>query len=277
MLMKYPTMFKRLKHRIRKYLISTLRPGQSYKELLALIGRAEAIRSDEQRHMLEGIIELHDTRVREVMIPRSEIKAIDVSMPLSAVAKVISESRVTRLPVIDHDLDHILGVIHIWDLVDDQTHQAESTIKTLMRPTLTVSELEYIPGLLTEMRDSKNHIAVVLDEYGGTAGLVTLSDLLEEIVGSMDEGEKQDSSEYMHGEHGLEVQARMHVEGLEDLLDCKLPRGDFDTVGGLIITELGRIPVRGERILVGGLDIHIQEADPRRVVRILIKLLPCSQ
>jgi CBS domain containing-hemolysin-like protein len=275
--MKYPTMFKRLQHRIRQYFIYTLRPGQNFKELLSVIGRAEAIHSDEQRRMLEGIIEFHDTRVREVMIPRSEIKAVDISMPLSSAAKVIAESGVTRLPVMDHDLDHILGVIHIWDLVHAQTHQVDSHIKALMRPALSVSELEYIPGLLTEMRDSKNHIAIVLDEYGGTAGLVTLSDLLEEIVGSMDEGKTQETLEYTRGEHGLEVQARMHVEDLEDVLKISLPKGDFDTVGGLIITELGRIPVRGERILVGGLDIHIQEADPRRVIRILIKLLPDSK
>lgn len=275
--MKYPTMFKRFQNRIRQYLLNSLRPGQTHQELLSVIGRAEAIHSDEQRHMLEGIVEFHDTRVREVMIPRSEIKAIDVSVPLGSASKIIAESGVTRLPVMDHNLDHILGVIHIWDLVHAQTHQVESNIKALMRPPLTVSELEYIPGLLTEMRDSKNHIAMVLDEYGGTAGLVTLSDLLEEIVGSMDEGENQDSIEYTRGEHGLEVQARMHVEDLEDLLNITLPDGDFDTVGGLIITELGRIPVRGERILVGGLDIHIQEADPRRVIRVLIKSYPDSE
>jgi len=274
--MKYPTMFKRFQHRIRQYFIHSLRPGQNHQELLSIIGRAEAIRSDEQRHMLEGIIEFHDTRVREVMMPRSEIKAIDISVPLNSAAKIIAESGVTRLPVMNHDLDHILGIIHIWDLVQAQTHPKESTLKALMRPTLTVSELEYIPGLLTEMRTSKNHIAMVLDEYGGTAGLVTLSDLLEEIVGSMDEGETHETAEYSRGEHGIEVQARMRVEDLEDLLNISLPKGDFDTVGGLIITELGRIPVRGERILVGGLDIHIQEADPRRVIRILIKSLPDS-
>jgi len=276
MIMKYPTMLKRLQHRIRHYLIHSLRPGQNHHELLSIIGRAEAIHSEEQRCMLEGIIEFHDTRVREVMIPRSEIKAIDISIPLPNASKIIAESGVTRLPVMDHDLDHILGIIHIWDLVQAQTHAKESSLQAIMRPTLTVSELEYIPGLLTEMRNSKNHIAMVLDEYGGTAGLVTLSDLLEEIVGSMDEGVNQHNIEYTRSEHGLDVSARMHVEDLEDLLNVTLPNGDFDTVGGLIITELGRIPVRGERILVSGLDIHIQEADPRRVIRILIKSLPDS-
>ncbi|MDQ6954039.1 MAG: hemolysin family protein [Mariprofundaceae bacterium] len=266
-------MFERLQCRFRQYLMRSLRPGKTNQELLSVIKRAEAIHSDEQRHMLESIVEFHDTRVREIMIPRSEIKSIDVSMPLSAAAQIISESGLTRLPVMQHDLDHILGIIHIWDLVHAQTQKEDTNIKALMRPYLTVSELEYIPGLLTEMRESKNHIAMVLDEYGGTAGLVTLSDLLEEIVGSMDEGENQESAEYTRGEHGLEVQARMHVEDLEALLNMRLPKGDFSTVGGLIITELGRIPVRGERMIVAGLDMHIQEAVPRRVIRVLIKSL----
>ena len=264
-------MLKNIRQRLRQYLINTLRPGKNYDELLHIIGRAEAIRSDEQRHMLEGIIHLHDTRVREVMIPRSDIKAIDIAMPLSAAADIISESGVGRLPVMDHDLDHILGIVHIWDLIDIQNHKKNTSLKDLMRPALTVSELEYIPGLLSEMREDKNHIAIVLDEFGGTAGLVTLSDLLEEIVGSMDEGSHVHHLEYKPVENGWEVQSRMHVEELGELLHITLPEGDFDTVGGLIITELGRIPAKGERICVAGLDMHIQDADPRRVIRILIK------
>jgi putative hemolysin len=269
--MEYASMLKKMRQRLRQHLINSLRPGKNHDELLDIIGRAEAIRSDEQRHMLEGIIHFHDTRVREVMIPRSDIKAIDVAMPLSAAVDIISESGVARLPVIDHDLDHILGIIRIWDLIHTQSHKKDTSLKHLMRPALTVSELEYIPGLLSEMRESKNHIAIVLDEFGGTAGLVTLSDLLEEIVGSMDEGSRIHSLECKPVEHGWEVQARMHVEELGELLHLHLPKGDFDTVGGLIITELGRIPAKGERICIAGLDIHIQDADPRRVIRILIK------
>lgn len=265
-------MLKKIRQRLRQRALNTLRPGKNYDELLTIIGRAEAIHSDEQRHMLEGIIHFHDTRVREIMIPRSDIKAIDIAMPLSAAADIISESGVARLPVMDHDLDHILGIVHIWDLIDVQSHKKKTSLKNLMRPALTVSELEYIPGLLSEMRESKNHIAIVLDEFGGTAGLVTLSDLLEEIVGSMDEGSDIHHLEYKPVENGWEIQARMHVEELSELLNTTLPKGDFDTVGGLIITELGRIPVKGERILVAGLDIHIQEADPRRVIRVLIKM-----
>ncbi|MDX8397113.1 MAG: hemolysin family protein [Mariprofundaceae bacterium] len=271
--MRSALMFKALQQRFRQSLLKSLRPGQDQQELLELIGHAEAIRSDEQRHMFEGMIKFHDTRVREVMIPRSEIKAVDISMPLSEAENIIAQTGVTRLPVMQGDLDHMIGITHIWDIFEAKAQQNNSSLKNLMRPLLTVSELEYVPGLLSEMRDSKNHIAIVLDEFGGTAGLVTLSDLLEGIVGSM--SEVAEEAEYQRGENNsLEVQARMHVEDLEGLLNHTLPKGDYDTVGGLIITELGRIPRQGERILISGLDIHIQEADPRRVIRILIKSNP---
>jgi len=265
-------MFERLQSHFRSFLLKKLRPGKNQQELLSLIGRAEAIQSDEQRRMFEGMIEFHDTRVREVMMPRSDIQAIDLETPLHEVHACIAKSGVTRLPVMQGDLDHIVGVIHVWDIFQAQAEEKNGSVKTLMRPHLTVSELEYIPGLLSEMRESKNHIAIVLDEFGGTAGLVTLSDILEEIVGSLEEGDKTEVEDYRRVDHGaLEVQARMHIEDLEDVLDMHFPTGSFDTVGGLIVTELGRIPVRGERLLVAGLDMHVQEADPRRVIQVLIK------
>ncbi|NOR73304.1 MAG: CBS domain-containing protein [Mariprofundaceae bacterium] len=257
---------------LRQKLLTRLRPGRNEDELLALIGKAEAIRSDEQRHQMESMVEFHDMRVREVMIPRSEIKAVEVHMKLSEVEQVMTESGVTRLPVIDGDLDRVLGVVHVWDLFSARVQNRSPSLNELIRPCLKVSELQRVSGLLSEMR-ADSHMAIVLDEYGGTAGLVTLSDLLGEIIGSMDErGEATEGAEYRRTESGaLEVQARMHVEELAELLARKLPEGDFDTVGGLIVTELGRIPVKGEQIIIDGLDIHVQEADPRRVVQILIK------
>jgi putative hemolysin len=163
-------------------------------------------------------------------------------------------------------------VVHVWDLFSARVQNRSPSLNELIRPCLKVSELQRVSGLLSEMR-ADSHMAMVLDEYGGTAGLVTLSDLLGEIIGSMDErGETAGGSEYRRTESGaLEVQARMHAEELAELLGRKLPEGDFDTVGGLIVTELGRIPVKGEQIIIDGLDIHVQEADPRRVIQVLIK------
>jgi len=257
---------------LRQKMIERLRPGRTEEELLDLISRAEAIKSDEQRRHMERMVEFYDTRVREVMIPRSDIMSVEISTPLNEVEKVMSESGVTRLPVIDGELDRILGIIHVWDLFSARVQGKSASLGELIRPCPNVSELERVGGLLTEMREG-SHIAIVLDEFGGTAGLVTLSDLLEEIVGSMDEGRDSDEdAEYQRTENGAwEVQARMHVEDLEELLGTEMPKGDFDTVGGLIVTELGRIPVTGEQIEVAGLNIHVKEADPRRVIQILIK------
>jgi magnesium and cobalt transporter len=257
---------------LRKKLLDHLRPGRTDEELLTLISRSEGIHSDEQRRHMERMVEFYDTRVREVMIPRSEIKSVEISMSLNDVEKVMSESGVTRLPVIDGELDRVLGVIHVWDLFSARVRGESPTLHGLIRPCPNVSELERVSGLLSEMREG-SHIAIVLDEFGGTAGLVTLSDLLEEIVGSIDEGgDSEEDAEYHRTDNGaLEVLARMHVEELEELVGIELPEGDFDTVGGLIVTELGRIPVKGEQVVVAGMNIHVQNADPRRVIQILIK------
>ena len=257
---------------LRQKLIERLKPGRTEEELLELVNSAEAIKSDEQRRHMERMVEFYDTRVREVMIPRSDIISVEINMSLPEVEKVMSESGVTRLPVIDGELDRVLGIIHVWDLFSARVKGELTSLGELIRPCPNVSELERVGGLLTEMREG-SHIAIVLDEFGGTAGLVTLSDLLEEIVGSIDEGgDSDEDAEYQRTENGaLEVQARMHVEDLEELLERDLPEGDFDTVGGLIVTELGRIPVTGEQIEVAGLNIHVKEADPRRVLQVLIK------
>lgn len=260
------------KNRLRQKLIEKLRPGRTEEELLEIISAADAIISDEQREQMERMVEFQDTRVREVMISRSEIIAVDAGMELTEVEKVMSENGVTRLPVIDGDLDRVLGFIHVWDLFSARVKGESPPLADLIRPCPTVSELERVSGLLTEMREG-THIAIVLDEFGGTAGLVTLSDLLGEIVGDIEEGgDASENDEYQRTDNGaLEVVARMHVEDLEELLGYELPQGDFDTVGGLIVTQLGRIPQRGEQVQAAGLDLHILEADPRRIIKVLIK------
>jgi len=260
------------KNWMRQKLIERLRPGRTEEELLEIISAADAIVSDEQRRQMEQMVDFQDTRVREVMIPRSEIIAIDAGVTLAEAEKTMVEAGVTRLPVIDGDLDKVLGFIHVWDLFSARVKGEAPPLAELIRPCPNVSELEHVSGLLTEMREG-SHIAIVLDEFGGTAGLVTLSDLLGEIVGDIEEGgDTSENDEYTRTDSGaLEVQARMHVEDLEELLDRELPEGDFDTVGGLIVTLLGRIPLRGEQIQVAGMDIHVQEADPRRVIKVLIK------
>lgn len=264
--------FDQWREKLRKYVLHTLRPGRDMNELLDMIQRAEAIQSDEQRQMFERLVDFRETRVREIMIPRLQIKAVQVSASLEEVETMLVEMGVTRLPVIDEDLDRVVGKVHIWDVFSARVRGERKTLRDLLRPCLTVSELERVSSLLPEMREG-SHMAIVRDEFGGTAGLITLSDLLEEIVGSMGEGAgMEESGEYSWTANGgLEVQAIMHIEDLEKLLNREFPEGDYDTVGGLVITELARIPVRGEQVTVAGVEMHIQEADPKRVIKVLIK------
>jgi len=268
-------MFAHLAQNIRARLLKVLRPGKTHDELLTVIERAEAILSDEQRRMFEAMIDFQETRVREIMVPRSDIHVIDQQCGIKEAEALVVASGVLRLPVMDGDKDHIVGVVHSKALFAAHIQGKTIKLSDLIQPHLTVPELSYIAPLLIEMREKKQHLAIVLDEFGGTAGLVTFTDLLEEIMGSIDESANLETPEYVLGDNGsLEVSARIHVEDLEELLKKTLPKGDYDTFGGLILSELGRIPRQGERLTVASLDVHIQEADPRRILRVLIKSKP---
>jgi len=264
--------FERWWERLRSRLLVRLRPGRDEAELLELISRAEAVQSDDHRRMLESLVMFRDVRVRELMVPRSEIFALEAGMTLAAAAKEIAGNSYSKVPVYADDLDHIEGVIHAWDIFSTQVRGEKKSLSSLLHPCLKVPESQLVLGLLDRMKQEGMHIAIVVDEYGGTGGLVTLSDLLTEIVGSMDEtGEAADGDECVRGEDGGYIVAgRMHVEDLEEALERKLPEGDYDTVGGLIISQCGHIPVSGERLEIAGLSIHVLEAEPRRVLKLHI-------
>ncbi len=260
-----------LTERWRKRLLHWLRPGRTVEELLEMIGRAEAVRSDEQRNMLQGMVEFHETRVREVMIPRSDIHAVGIDADFAEVERRMVESGVNRLPVMDGDIDHVLGAIHASDLVAWHVQGGTGELKDFVRRCLRVSELEKVSGLLTEMKRESVHMAIVHDEYGGTAGLVTLSDLLTEIVGEIDESRDVAEIECVQQDDGSYiVMGRMLVEELADELDMTLPEGDFDTVAGLVTAELGRIPRRGESIRLHGLQFVVLQSDARRILKLRV-------
>jgi len=262
-----------LRQRWRMKILNWLRPGQTEHELLRLVKRAECIQSDEQRRMLIQAVEFHDTRVREIMTPRSHLKAIDVNISAQKLEQEILEATSTRLPVIDGDFDHIVGVVHLWDLFAAKVRGENIVLRDMVRPCPKISELQRVTGLISEMREG-SHIAIVQDEFGGTAGLVTLSDLLEEIVGSIDEGTKEIDAGIMPRSDGsYEVLALVHVEDLSKTLNRKLPYGEYDTIGGLVTHHLGRIPMMGEKMTVAGVEITVLQADPRRVVRVKVKVL----
>ena len=255
----------------RTRLIHWLRPGRTVEEMLDIIRRAEAVQSDEQRNMLEGMIEFHETRVREIMVPRSEIHAVSIDADFETVERKMVQAGVNRLPVMDGDIDHVVGAVHATDLVAWHVQGGQGKLKDYVRRCLRVSELEKVAGLLTAMKRESVHMAIVHDEYGGTAGLVTLSDLLTEIVGAIDESRDTTDVECVPQDDGsLIVLGRMLVEELEDVLHTELPKGDYDTVAGMITAALGRIPRRGESIDIADLQFVILESDARRILKVRV-------
>jgi len=262
-------MFKHWRERLRTRWIKRLRPGRDEGELLALIGRAEVVQSDDHRSMLESLVMFRDVRVRELMVPRSEIVALEASMPLKDAARKIADNGYSRLPVYADNLDNIKGVIYAWDVFSAEIEDNNQQLSSMTRPCLKVPESQLALGLLGRMKEQGIHLAMVMDEYGGTGGLVTLSDLLTEIVGSMNEVGGID--ERILGEDGgYVVSGRLHVEDLEEVLELSLPKGDYDTVGGLVTSLCGRIPAQGECIEVAGLMVHVLAAEPRRVLKLHI-------
>jgi len=258
--------------RWRRWLLERLRPGRSEEELSELVTKAPSITSDEHRGMLQKLVSFGETRVREIMVPRADIKAVDMSMDLEAVAEAFAESGFSRLPVFSDSLDNIQGIAYAKDVFIASRKNASEQLTGMLRPSLMVPESQMALRLLSLMKDEGSHIAIVRDEYGDTSGLVTLSDLLAEIVGDIEDADDQENDECKRLKDGsLMVQARLHVEDLEEILGLELPEGDFDTVGGLILSHLGRIPSQGERLEVGDLRVHIVEAEPRRLLKVRIE------
>lgn len=260
--------------KLRQMVIEQLRPGRDSEELLAVIGRAEAVQSDDQRSMLEEVVKFEIIRIREIMVSRSEIHAVAADASLRDVEKAFINCGVNRMPVIEGDLDHVLGIVHIRDLIAARMKKKEPTLISLLRPCLRVSELEQIAGLLAEMKERSCHVAMVQDEYSGTAGLVTLSDLMREIVGEISELGDEEEAEFQRlNDDEFLVLARMHLGEFGEQSGIVIPEGDYDTVAGWITTRLGRIPRNGESMKLDGCEIHILHGDLRRISRVRIQRL----
>ncbi len=237
--------------------------------------------SSEERDMLRNMLLMGELTVSDVMIPRTEIVAVEHEITLTELKAVLLEQRHTRMPVYHGTLDRLLGFIHLKDLVPALAGDEAFDIDKVMRDILFVSPSMKVVDLLVQMRLSGHHMAIVVDEYGGTDGLVTMEDLFEEIVGEIqDEHDDEDAGTTFKRISllGYEADARIPIEELERHLNIALrdddeDEDDYDTLGGLIFLRLGRIPARGEILNVDGVArFEILEADPRRIRRVKITL-----
>ncbi len=236
----------------------------------------------EETTILRNALTFGDITVHDIMTPRPDISAVPVDISLERLNRHIIDQRHTRIPVFNGSLDHVEGFLHIKDLFAVLAGDQPFELKRLLRPMLFVPPSMKVVDLLVSMRRQSSHMAIVVDEYGGTDGLITLEDVFEEIVGDIqDEHDEDEGPQQLVrvGPHAYEADARLRIERLEGVLGLNLlsehEEEEFDTLGGLIFFELGRVPSRGERIPhSSGVQFEILEADPRRIRRVRIQAQP---
>ncbi|HEY8819993.1 MAG TPA: hemolysin family protein [Dehalococcoidia bacterium] len=227
---------------------------------------------DDERQMIRAVIELEDTTAREIMVPRIDITAVGTGESMQDVAAIIAVHGYSRIPLYEGNIDNIVGVVYAKDVLARFAQGAgDVDIRTIARPPLFVPETKRVDELLSELRDRRIHMAVVVDEYGGTSGLLTIEDLVEEIVGEIeDEYDHAEPNVVLTGEHDAVVDARQRVDILKELFDVEPDQGDFDTVGGFIIHQLGKIPSPGDTVAINGLSLKVLSVTGRRIRKVRI-------
>ncbi len=255
-------------------------PFVSEEELLALADVAveEDVIEREERQLIHSIIEFGDTVVREVMVPRPDMVTVEAGASVSDVMEIAISAGYSRIPVYEQGIDDIVGVVYAKDLMRAlRESRADRPVRELARPARFVPETKRVAELMPEMQKEKAHMAIVVDEYGGTAGLVTLEDLIEELVGEIvDEYDVEEMPAEPLPDGGVRVNARMPIDELSDLLGAEFPEGDFDTVGGLMYNLLGHVPIEGESVDVNGHRLHAEKVQGRRIGRVRISKLPTA-
>ncbi len=251
-------------------------------EIRALVetGQAQGVLEQKEREMISGVFALGDKPVREVMVPRTDIVALEVHMPASEVLDVVTKVGHSRLPVYEGSADNVIGILYMKDLfLRVARGERNVDLRSLLRPTAFVPETKKADELLREMQRDKRHIAIVVDEYGGTAGLVTIEDIVEEIVGEIrDEYEVEQEAVVPVSETEAVMDARIPFEEVRETFDLPVePSEDYETLGGFITHVLGRFPRAGESIETAGARFAIESIEGRRIRRVRVtRLAPSS-
>ncbi len=246
-------------------------------ELIEEREEAEVPIDENERVLLANILNLRDRTIHDVMVPRADIIAIETEACLADVTKLITREGHSRIPIYQEDLDNALGMVHIKDVLAWRGEDNTFSLAKIMRKVLFVSPSMRVLELLLEMRVQRCHMALVVDEYGGVDGLVTIEDLVEEIVGEIeDEHDRDDEPSIIRRLDGaLDVDSRATLEALEEVVGpiaSEEEREDVDTVGGLVFSLAGRVPIRGELIShPSGWEFEVLDADPRRIRRVRMR------
>ncbi len=241
------------------------------------VGEEEGILEEGEGKLLQSIVEFGDRIAKEVMTPRVDLFAIRSDAGFDELVEMFDESKFSRLAVYENDIDHIIGFVHIKDAFSTIREGKSPSIRTITRPALFVSETKNVAELLREFQIERQQIAIVVDEYGGTAGIISIEDLLEEIVGEiLDEHEDPEEQSWVEIDDGIYlVSGSMKIEDLEEMTghDIETEEDDFETVAGLIFKETGRVPKMGEMVQRGALTFTVDRADRKRIYRVRVEII----
>ncbi len=234
-------------------------------------GEEGGVIEQEEKAMIYSIFQLGDTLAREVMVPRIDIRAFEADTPLLEAANAMLDSGYSRAPVYTDSIDNIVGLVYLKDLLATWLKEHENRpIKHYLREAYFVPEAKKLDDLLAEMQAKQIHMAIVVDEYGGTAGLVTIEDIVEEIVGEIrDEYDVEEEASFQQiGEREYIFSGGIDLDDVNRLMDAELVKDTSETLGGFIYSQLGRVPAAGDRIEAGGLVLIVEEVSGRRIHRV---------
>lgn len=234
-----------------------------------------ALIDHETRDMLEGVMQISEMRIRDIMIPRSQMVTIERSQPLEEIITVINEAQHSRYPVISDDKDHVEGILLAKDLLHYLMPDSEPfDIDKVIRPAVVVPESKRVDRLLKEFQEERYHMAIVVDEFGGVSGVVTIEDILEEIVGDIeDEYDDEEEQEIRQlSKHTFAVKALTTLEDFNEKFSAQFNDDDIDTIGGLVMTSFGHLPTRGEEVDIDCFHFKVTAADSRRIIQLQVTI-----
>jgi len=243
-------------------------------EILRLVELHEsngAADSDELT-MIKRVAQMVDTSAREIMVPRIDIVAVEADVAIDELLRVVVDRGLSRIPVYEETIDNVVGVVHAKDILSHIANGLrDASLRELARPPYFVPDGKRIDELLTELRENKVHLAIVVDEYGGTAGLVTIEDVIEEIVGEIqDEYDREEAPVHRVNENEAIIDARIDLDDLNELLSVDIPNEDSDTLGGFIYHQLGRMPSPGDEVRADGLHLRVLTVVGRRIKKVRV-------
>lgn len=266
-----PTLLERLSHFL-------LREPEDREQLVELLHSAyeNNLMDADSLSMIEGVLQVSEMQVRDIMIPRSQMDVIDITDPPEVFIPHVIETAHSRFPVIEDNKNDVIGILLAKDLLRYYAGE-EFEVRDMLRPAVFIPEAKRLNVLLKEFRSNRNHIAIVVDEYGGVAGMVTIEDVLEQIVGDIEDEYDYDEDEdniIQNADGQYRVKALTEIVDFNEIIGTKLSDEEFSTIGGLVVSQFGHLPKRNDEITFNGLHVKVLRADSRRLHSMLVEILP---